>query len=228
MPVCILNRFSHVWLFKTSWTVAYPAPLSMGFSRQEYWSGLPCPASGDLPDPGIEPSSLTSPALEGRFFTTSSSWVDCYTPTAVSMSPYTHTHVLLLFLLGRTLSDIVRHWVPVRLHEIRFIQGKPHAWLYKSPTKWEKGTNDSSRLHVLPPVSSRSPEPLAADTVLPRAAVPYTDCKRMRARVQNEGGWPTATLSTASWEQRQPCQSPGLRCPRRYLQLRGPVSSFGN
>ena len=43
----------------------------MGFSRQEYWSGLPCPAPGDLPDPGIEPTSLTSPALAGRFFTTS-------------------------------------------------------------------------------------------------------------------------------------------------------------
>uniref|UniRef100_G3N0Q5 LY6/PLAUR domain containing 6 n=1 Tax=Bos taurus TaxID=9913 RepID=G3N0Q5_BOVIN len=44
-------------------TVAQQAPLSMGFSRQEYWSGLPCPPPGDLPDPGIEPESLTSPAL---------------------------------------------------------------------------------------------------------------------------------------------------------------------
>ena len=43
----------------------------MGFSRQEYWSGLPCPAPGDLPDPGIKPTSLTSPTLAGRFFTTS-------------------------------------------------------------------------------------------------------------------------------------------------------------
>ena len=48
------------------------APLSMGFSRQEYWSGLPCPPSGDLPDPGIEPASLMSPTLAGEFFTTSS------------------------------------------------------------------------------------------------------------------------------------------------------------
>ena len=54
----------------TPWTVARQAPLSMGFSRQEYWSGLPCPPSGDLPDPGIEPASLASPALVGRFFTT--------------------------------------------------------------------------------------------------------------------------------------------------------------
>ena len=51
------------------WTVAHPAPLSMGFSRQDYWSGLPCPSPGDLPDPGIEPQSLVSPALVGAFFT---------------------------------------------------------------------------------------------------------------------------------------------------------------
>ena len=47
-----------------------PAPPSMGFSRREYWSGLPCPPPGDLPDPGIEPVSLTFLALAGRFFTT--------------------------------------------------------------------------------------------------------------------------------------------------------------
>ena len=55
----------------TAWTVAHQVPLSMGFSRQEYWSGLPCPPPGDLPDPGIEPTSLMFPALAGRFFTTS-------------------------------------------------------------------------------------------------------------------------------------------------------------
>ena len=46
----------------------------MGFSRQEYWSGLPCPPPGDLPAPGIEPASLMSPALTGGFFTTSTAW----------------------------------------------------------------------------------------------------------------------------------------------------------
>ena len=49
---------SHVQLFATPWTVAHQAPLSMGFSRQEYWSGLPFPSPGDLPNPGIEPGSL--------------------------------------------------------------------------------------------------------------------------------------------------------------------------
>ena len=65
-----------VRLFETPWTVARQAPLSMGFSRQEYWSGLPCSPPWDLPDPGIEPHLLhwQSPALAGRFFTTSATW----------------------------------------------------------------------------------------------------------------------------------------------------------
>ena len=57
-------------LFVTLWTIACQAPLSMGFSRQEYWSGLPCPPPGDLSNPGIEPASLTSPVLAGGFFNT--------------------------------------------------------------------------------------------------------------------------------------------------------------
>ena len=56
--------------------VALQALLSMGFSRQEYWSGLPCPPSGDLSNPGIEPVSLMSPALAAGFFTTSATWED--------------------------------------------------------------------------------------------------------------------------------------------------------
>ena len=55
-------------LFATPWTVARQAPLSMGFSRQEYWRGLPFPPPGDLPDPGIELDALVSPALAGGFF----------------------------------------------------------------------------------------------------------------------------------------------------------------
>ena len=58
---------SRVQLFATPWTVAPQAPLSMGFSRQGYWLGLPFPSPGDLPNPGIK---ATSPALAGRFFTT--------------------------------------------------------------------------------------------------------------------------------------------------------------
>ena len=55
--------------FATPWTVAHQAPLSMGFSKQGCWSGLPCPPPGDLPDPGIKPASVMSPPLASRFFT---------------------------------------------------------------------------------------------------------------------------------------------------------------
>ena len=60
--------------FVITWIVACQAPLSMEFSRQEYWSGLPFPAPGDIPDPGIEPTFLVSPELAGEFFTTSTTW----------------------------------------------------------------------------------------------------------------------------------------------------------
>ena len=71
---CLLSHFRHIWRFATLWTVAYQAALSMGCSRQEYWSGLPCPLPGYLPHPGIRLVSLMSPALGGRFFTTSATW----------------------------------------------------------------------------------------------------------------------------------------------------------
>ena len=67
--MCVLSP-----AFVTPWTVGHQAPLSMGFSRQEYWSGLPCPPPGDLPNPGIEPAFLTSPALAFGFFATSANW----------------------------------------------------------------------------------------------------------------------------------------------------------
>ena len=65
---------SHIWLFVTAWAVACQAPLSMGFSRQEYWSGLPFPSPGDHPDPGIEFMFLASLVLAGGFLTTSVAW----------------------------------------------------------------------------------------------------------------------------------------------------------
>ena len=70
----MLSCFSPVQLFATPWTVACQAPLCMGFSQQEYWSGLPCPSPGDLPDTEIEPASFISPALAGGFFTTRTTW----------------------------------------------------------------------------------------------------------------------------------------------------------
>ena len=70
----MLSHFRHVRLFAILWTIACQAPLSMGFSRQEYWSGLPCPSPRDLPDPGVEPVSLRAPALADGFFTTITTW----------------------------------------------------------------------------------------------------------------------------------------------------------
>jgi len=67
------QSLSRVRLFATLWTVAGQAPLSVEFSRQENWRGLPFPTLGDLLDPGIEPVSLASPALASRFFTTAPS-----------------------------------------------------------------------------------------------------------------------------------------------------------
>ena len=73
-PTTVYIRHAHARLFATPWTIARRAPLSMGFSRQEYWSMLPCPPPGDLPDPGTEPVSFMSPAMASRFFTTSATW----------------------------------------------------------------------------------------------------------------------------------------------------------
>ena len=70
----VLCRIGHVQLSATLWTVARQAPLAMGFSRQEYWSGLPCPPPGDFPHPGTETALLMSPALAGVFFATSATW----------------------------------------------------------------------------------------------------------------------------------------------------------
>ena len=71
--VCV-QSLSHVWLFAAPWTVTHQAPLSIRFSRQEYWNGLPFPTPGDIPDPGIKPASFASPALVGGFFTTNATW----------------------------------------------------------------------------------------------------------------------------------------------------------
>ena len=82
----VLGRFSRVWLFTTLWTVACQAPLSVRFSRQEYWSRLPFPSPGDLPHLGTELTSLKS-ALTGGLFTTSAPWENphAYWPPAYSL-----------------------------------------------------------------------------------------------------------------------------------------------
>ena len=71
----MLSHFSRVLLLGIPWIVACEAPLSMEFSRQEYWSGLLFPPIGNLPNPGIKTLSLTSPSLADGFFTTSATWI---------------------------------------------------------------------------------------------------------------------------------------------------------
>ena len=69
MRVSMLSHFIHVQLFATPWTVARQAPLSMGFSRQEYWSGLPCPSLGDLPNPRDCTGISSISCIAGGLFT---------------------------------------------------------------------------------------------------------------------------------------------------------------
>ena len=74
MHLCVLKLLQSCPTFCNPTDYTRKAPASMGFSRLEYWSGLPCPPPGDPPDPGIEPTSLLFPALTGGFFTTRATW----------------------------------------------------------------------------------------------------------------------------------------------------------
>ena len=95
----VCDARNHAWFFGTSWTVTCQAPLSMEFSRQEYWSWLPFPSPGDLPDSGIELVSLASPAVAGGFFT---SW-------AIREAPGSFIFLLEHFINGW--SVFTPHWV---------------------------------------------------------------------------------------------------------------------
>ena len=106
MHVRILSHFCDVWRFATLWTVAHQAPLSTGFSRQRYWSGLPCPPPGDLPDPGIESESLKSSALVDKFFTTSATW-----KALCRCKKHLTKHNILLWLNNKKkISQQIKYW----------------------------------------------------------------------------------------------------------------------
>ena len=105
----VLSCFSCVQTFTIPWAVACQAPLSMGFSQQEYHSGLPCPPPGDLPDLGIELGSLTFPALAVVFFTTrelpGNSLLTCILFTDFISLALSH-HERIVLLLGKVVSLI--------------------------------------------------------------------------------------------------------------------------
>ena len=107
--VCVASCFSHVTLFVTLWTAACQAPLSIRFSRKEYWSRLPFPPPGDLSDPGIEPGSLMPPALAGRLFT--------LVPPG---KPYIYMENIYVSLVR----NWRRKWQPSPV----FLPGEPQGW----------------------------------------------------------------------------------------------------
>ena len=97
-PACMLSHVNHVWLFAVPWTVAHQALLSMEFSRQEYWSGLPCPSPEDLPHPGTEPRS---PALQADSLPSESlEWV-AMPSSRGSSYPTDQAHVSYEFCIDR-------------------------------------------------------------------------------------------------------------------------------
>ena len=112
-----------VWLFATPWNVAWQAPLFMKFSRQEYQSGLPFPSRGDLPDSGIQPASLQSPALPGRFFTT----VPPGKPISLSLYVFLPLYILICSFLIYFSYALVTNWVSIYVYLGLFL-GFPYCF----------------------------------------------------------------------------------------------------
>ena len=107
---------SHAQFFKTLWTVAHQAPLSMGFSRQEYQSGLPFPPPGNLPNPGIKPASPVAPLLAGGFFTTE--------PTGKPLRAFMNIFKMTSTLQANTL------WVWTEIWQTRHLHSRPKNKVY--------------------------------------------------------------------------------------------------
>ena len=140
MYECMLSCFCCVWFFATLWTVTCQAPLSMGFSRQEYWRGLPFLPPGDFANLGIKPESLLSPALAGRFFT----------PGATFPGNLWHSwHSLACSSITPTSAFVVTWHSPwLSLHVAIFSQGHQLYWA-RSPFYFCMTYSNESRLQVM-------------------------------------------------------------------------------
>ena len=139
MDSCTLSGVSRVHLFATPWTAAHQAPLSMGVSKQEYWSGLPCPPAGELPDPGIEPASLSSPALAGGFFTTSATWEPC---TMESYSAIKQNEIMP-FTITQTdleikLSDVRQRQLQYDITYLQDLKYSTNTHIYETDSRIQK------------------------------------------------------------------------------------------
>ena len=104
--MCVYVLIHYIRLFVIPWTVAHQAPLSIGFSRQEYWSGLACSLPGALPHLGTEPASFTSPALSGRFFTASTT---TWEAPLLSMVFPNCAHIFFVFCCSRRCLSRCKH-----------------------------------------------------------------------------------------------------------------------
>ena len=141
------QSLSRVWLFVMPWTVAHQSLLSMEFSRQEYWSGLPFPTWGDLADSGIEPMSLASPQLAGRFFTT--------------VCPWHHKELDMTEWL--LLLELCRIGLPARKFSVNFaVHTCLHSWL--TPPVWRLYI---PHLHVVEIGSYLGPQTLSVGSGMP-------------------------------------------------------------
>ena len=122
---CMLSCFSCIRLFETLWTVVCQAPLSMGFSRQEYWSGLPFPSPGDLPSPGIKPGSLHCSQILYHLSHQGLSFLNCKTETIAHVL---HTAALNLYKTMLVESDNRGHVTYKTLNK-QFISCRNNAYV---------------------------------------------------------------------------------------------------
>ena len=152
----VVSSFSHVWLFVTLWIITCQAPLSIGFSRQEYWSGLPCPSPGNLPNPGIELMSLMSLRLASSVFTTSTTWDTLLIENEYTVSCIFKLHVCVCTQSLSYVGVVVSPWTHQALLFMEF--SKKEYWSrlpFPSPGIFPTQESNQHASLALPALSGR-------------------------------------------------------------------------